>query len=614
MENPIWLILFLPFIGFLLSFILGKKQNKIVGIVACLLNLITLCFSVFIFFEPNQVFDYQWFLVNNHVFSFGFWLNEPTKIMLVLVNLVALLVQTYSLTYMRTDDALHRYFGFLQLFVFSMLGIVLTNNLLVLYGFWELVGLSSYLLIGFWYKKPEAIQAAKKAFLMNRIGDVAFLLGVFGVYYVYGTFNLETLNGYAAIQTWIGILLFGGCVGKSAQFPLHTWLPDAMEGPTPISALIHAATMVAAGIFLLFRTLPLFTENALFVVASLGAFTMLLGAFYAIFQTDIKKILAYSTISQLGLMVLAMGVGAKEAAFFHLITHAFFKAGLFMCAGSVIHVLHEAGHGFDAQDMRLMGGLRSRMPITFVCFAIAAASLVGLPLFSGFLSKEAIFMFSKEWVWVGLLGAGMTAFYMTRQVWMIFGGDFKNTKIQANNVKENDWLILTPIIVLAILSLGIIFAKNPFSIEGTWFWSLIPPKSQFPENHLITLETLLVTAVGVGLGYVYRNRVFEFQPKTFDVFYDKIFVNPTLIFAQRLQIFDKKILDKALDILAMAQVIVAQLVAFFDRNIIDGIPNGTAYFAGTVGKITRSFQGGYIQKYIATAILGLFLLILYLIY
>ncbi len=565
---------------------------------------------------------FNWFTLNGKAYQFGFLFDSLTLMMLVLVNFIALLVEIFSMEYMENDPDLYRYFGFLSLFVFSMLGIVLTDNLFVMYGFWELVGLSSYLLIGFWYKKPEAVQASKKAFLMNRIGDVGFLIGIFAVYHTFGTTDLTVIkNSPLGLGAFYCLLLFCGTIAKSAQFPLHTWLPDAMEGPTPVSALIHAATMVVAGIYLLIRVSPMFEETTLTIIAGIGAITMILGSIYAIFQTDIKKTLAYSTVSQLGLMVVGLG---SEVSTFHLLTHAFFKAGLFLCAGAIIHALHHAGEDFDAQDMRLMGGLRKKMPFTFICYLICSMALMGMPLFSGFLSKDAILngwfpsnhgegtnIFSVNISCSILLGIILTAFYMTRQIWMIFFGEFRNEKVDIKSIHEGSWKMKLPIGMLSMLSTGFVFSINPFSVKHSWFGDFIGRK--FEENHLIGIISTSFAFIGIIAGCLTRHRIFTFQIPTFDNFYQKIFVNPTLKLSNIIQFFDQKILDYFVNLIADLQVFIANFIGWFDAKIIDGIPNGTAYSAGLIGRFTRSAQGGKVQLYVALAFLGLIGLLVFVI-
>lgn len=640
----IWLILFTPFIGFLTAFLLGRKQNAIVSWLTVSLTGLNLLFSIVLLLQTLHTKDnhltFNWFMLNGKAYQFGFFFDSLTLMMLVLVNFIALLVEIFSLEYMEKDPDLYRYFGFLSLFVFSMLGIVFTDNLFVMYGFWELVGLSSYLLIGFWYKKPEAVQASKKAFLMNRIGDVGFLIGIFAVYFYNNqSTDLTTFSNFKLPSAYC-LLLFCGTIAKSAQFPLHTWLPDAMEGPTPVSALIHAATMVVAGIYLLIRVSPMFDETTLAIIAGIGAITMLLGSIYAIFQTDIKKTLAYSTVSQLGLMVVGLG---SEGSTFHLLTHAFFKAGLFLCAGAIIHALHHSGEDFDAQDMRLMGGLRKKMPFTFICYLVCSMALMGLPLFSGFLSKDAILN-----IWFGtvepfhllilssiLLGIILTAFYMTRQVWMIFFGDFRNEKIDIKSIHEGSWKMKLPIGILAILSTGFVFSINPLSIEHGWFGDFIGGK--FEENHWIGIISTSFAFIGITAGYLTRQRIFTFGKSegvvgedtdhgtslwlsspttplpTFDNLYNKIFVNPTLKLSNSIQFFDQNILDSFVNFLADLQVFTAKIVGWFDAKVIDGIPTGAAYSAGIIGRVTRSAQGGKVQLYVALAFLGLIGLLLFII-
>ena len=628
----IWFILFTPLIGFVVPMFLGRKHNILTGWLTVGFTGLNLAFSIYFLLQnlhnPQNHLIFNWFTLNEKVYQFGFLFDSLTLMMLVLVNFIALLVEIFSLEYMENDPDLYRYFGFMSLFVFSMLGIVLTDNLFVLYGFWELVGLSSYLLIGFWYKKPEAVQASKKAFLMNRIGDVGFLIGIFWVYFYNNhSVDLTTFNQSIQIPIIYCLLLFCGTIAKSAQFPLHTWLPDAMEGPTPVSALIHAATMVVAGIYLLIRVSPMFNETTLAIIAVIGAITMILGSVYAIFQTDIKKTLAYSTVSQLGLMVVGLG---SEASTFHLLTHAFFKAGLFLCAGVIIHTLHHSREDFDAQDMRLMGGLRKKMPFTFVCYLVCSMALMGLPLFSGFLSKDAILngwflpqhgddthIFSLIIGYSILLGIILTAFYMTRQVWMIFFGEFRNEKVDMNSIHEGSWKMKLPIGILTILSTGFVFSVNPLSIEHSWFWNFIAlplsvsPQTT-PENHLIGIISTSMALIGIGLGYLTRNKVYHEIP-TFDNSYNKIFINPTLKLSKIIQFFDQKILDILVNFLADLQVFIAKFIGWFDAKIIDGIPNGTAYSAGVIGRVTRSAQGGKVQLYVAMAFLGLVGLLIFII-
>lgn len=434
----------------------------------------------------------------------GIMIDNLTAIMLAMVSLISFLVHVYSTGYMSGDKYYGRYFAYLGIFTFSMLGIVLSDNLFSIYIFWELVGLSSYLLIGFFFEKDSAADAQKKAFLTNRVGDVGMWLGILILYSQFHTFGFEEIykhikaGDFHMSQAWLtaaGILLFMGCVGKSAQFPLHVWLPDAMEGPTPVSALIHAATMVAAGVYFVARIFVILTVDALHVIAFIGAITAFMAATIAITQHDIKRVLAYSTVSQLGYMVLGLGVGAYSAALFHLLTHAFFKACLFLGSGAIIHAMHHE------QDMRWMGGLSKKMPWTFVTFTIATLALAGLPLTSGFMSKDAILAGALGFAEVegggiyylipilGFFSAMLTAFYMGRQIWLVFFGESRTHLKPANEhhghddhghheVHEVPWAMRMPLVVLAALSVFAVFSPDPLDGAKGWFMHLV----QTPET------------------------------------------------------------------------------------------------------------------------------------
>ncbi len=432
----------------------------------------------------------------------GILIDNLTAIMLVVVTLISFLVHLFSIGYMEGDKYYGRFFAYLGIFTFSMLGIVLADNLFAIYIFWELVGLSSYLLIGFFFEKDSAADAQKKAFMTNRIGDVGMWLGILILYSQFHTFGYqEIFQGiqdaeFSLSEGWLtaaGILLFCGCIGKSAQFPLHVWLPDAMEGPTPVSALIHAATMVAAGVYFVARIFVLLTPDALHVIAFIGAFTAFMAATIAITQHDIKRVLAYSTVSQLGYMVLGLGVGAYAPAFFHLVTHAFFKACLFLGSGAVIHAAHHE------QDMRWMGGLRTKMPWTFATFTIAMFALAGLPLTSGFMSKDAILAGSIGFAaaegggiyylipFLGFASALMTAFYMGRQMWLVFFGENRahlkpedphddhhhGHDDHHGEVHEVGWVMRLPLVILAFLSVFFVYSINPLDGADGWFLHVI---------------------------------------------------------------------------------------------------------------------------------------------
>jgi NADH-quinone oxidoreductase subunit L len=631
MFSVLLILLFLPLISSFGLFLMGKKANQWVGWIATFTTLIGLVVSVVLakaLTNSPQSFVFEWFSLQQKSFTLSLQTDNLALLMLIVVHLVALLVQIFSISYMHDDAGKWRYFAFLGLFIFSMLVIVLAGNLLLMYVGWELVGLSSYLLIGFWYEKPRAVWAAKKAFLLNRIGDAGFLIGILLLFWYFGTTEISVISKPLSVNsspimdnglliTGIGLLLFCGAIGKSAQFPLSSWLPDAMEGPTPVSALIHAATMVAAGIFLLARIHFLLTPEALWVVTIIGAITMLLGAYRAIFQTDIKKLLAYSTISQLGLMVMGMGVGAREASLFHLLTHAFFKAGLFLAAGAVIHAVH-------SQDMRQMGGLRQKMSVTFVAYTVCAAALAGLPFFSGFLSKDAILVEAFAWAGksggiaysipaIGLLSAGLTAFYVARQWRMVFlehNADYKSA-VHNEHLHDADNFMKIPMIVLASLSVFIWFSWNPFDASHGWFFNLFPTT---PNENLHTLVAILATLIACG-GLIAGLKI-EVQQSRFSSFleriYDIYFSNFIRQVSQKISHFDQRVIDTTVNGFGYLTVIVAHLVGRFDRMIVDGIVNGLAWLAGFVGNRTRGLHNGQIQSYFVAMLVGVLFLIFWI--
>jgi NADH-quinone oxidoreductase subunit L len=490
--NTSLVILFLPLMGFILLTFLGKKVPKahiieLVIIVTSLLLAIFVGFGKLAYFtDKTLMMQGAWIklwnvpLIGNISIDLGIMLDNLTVIMLFVVTLISSLVHIYSTEYMHGDKRFVRYFAYLGIFTFSMLGIVLTHNLLMMYIFWELVGLSSYLLIGFWYEKKSAADAGKKAFITTRIGDVGMLIGMLILFSSYHTFTLDTIfmnikNGILPFgsTTWLtacGILLFMGAVGKSAQFPLHVWLPDAMEGPTPVSALIHAATMVAAGVYLVARIFVMLTANAMLVIAVIGAVTAFIAATIALTQNDIKKVLAYSTVSQLGYMIMALGCGAYSYAFFHLVTHAFFKACLFLGSGSVIHAMHHE------QDIREMGGLRKKMPITYAAFLMSTLAISGIPFTSGFMSKDGILagtlafgQLTGHWLIpaIAFTVAMMTAFYMFRLVIITFHGEPRNLE-KYNHCHETPFVMTMPLVLLSVLSVFFWYGLNPINASSGW--------------------------------------------------------------------------------------------------------------------------------------------------
>lgn len=473
MENSLVLLLLLtPFIGFLFNVFFGKKISRnISGTIGTVAVVVSFAMSIFFFMQLNQtgkviqVKLFDWISVSNFKLDFGILLDQLSLLWLLFVTGIGSLIHLYSISYMHDDENLHKFFAYLNLFIFFMITLVVGSNLLVMFIGWEGVGLCSYLLIGFWHKNQDYNDAAKKAFIMNRIGDLGFLIGIFIIASLFTTLDFVELKEIVLGGTNSGNVLLGvatfclfiGATGKSAQLPLYTWLPDAMAGPTPVSALIHAATMVTAGIFMITRMNFLFDLTPFIqeIIAVVGALTAIVAASIGLLQNDIKKVLAYSTVSQLGLMFLALGLGAYNVAVFHVITHAFFKACLFLGSGSVIHALH------GEQDMRKMGGLRKVMPITFATMLISTLAISGIFPFAGFWSKDEILLvafqnhhiaFAKVlWV-VASIASIMTAFYMFRLMYLTFFRDFRGTEEQKHHLHESPSLITFPLIILAVLA------------------------------------------------------------------------------------------------------------------------------------------------------------------
>ncbi len=491
------LILLFPFLAFWINLILGKRLPRQGDWLSVLAVFASLLVSLPIFFRAIGLYDpgwmenpaVLWFSIGEFHMRVGVLANNLMAIMLTAVLFVTFLIHVYSIGYMHGDQRYSRFFAYLSMFTFSISGIILADNLITLFVFWELVGVSSYFLIGFWFEKKSASDAAIKAFVVNRVGDAGFLVGIglvltaLGEHYA-NPFNLQNVfdgvaHGYLSggMLTAAGICLFLGAVGKSAQFPLHVWLPDAMEGPTPVSALIHAATMVAAGVYLTARIFPIFTPDAMLFVAYIGGITALMTAIIAMTRNDIKRVLAYSTMSQLGYMVMAFGVGAYTAGFMHLITHAVFKALLFLGSGSVIHAVH-------TQDMREMGGLKNKMPITFWTFLIATLAISGVPFTTGFVSKDAILAGTLSFAMgepghfllpvIGFTAAALTAFYMFRLLFMTFYGEPQDQE-KYSHAHESPKVMTVPLLILAVFCFYGFFtfpSLNPFGGEG-WFNHLI---------------------------------------------------------------------------------------------------------------------------------------------
>jgi NADH-quinone oxidoreductase subunit L len=623
------LLVLTPLVSFVLCLIIPARYSKLVMVAAPSLVLISafagICLFLLVPPQPALTFQIDWFTIHSHNFAISIELNRLSLLMMPVITIISFLVHLYSTEYMAGDSGIRRYFAMLGFFTFTMLGIVLANDLLLIFIFWELVGFSSYMLIGHWLEKPAAAKAAQKAFIFNRIGDAGFLIGIMIIWANTQSLSLNVLLHLQEMHAWqtaASLCIFCGVIGKSAQLPLFTWLPDAMEGPTPVSALIHAATMVAAGIFLLARVFPLFTPTALNVVAITGCATALLASLSALNQFDIKKILAYSTISQLGLMITAVGVGSANSAMLHLFSHAFFKAGLFLAAGSIIHAFH-AYQNFDAQDIRNLGGLRKKLPLTFFVFLITGAALAGIPLFSGFVSKDAIL--TSIWLWSGntpswkwsillsiLLVSFITVRYTFRMIWFIFFG--KEAKSE-HVISKPSWVMIVPLMLLALASIWLIISFNPVHASG-WFTTLL---GEVPHDTMVTLLSVgVITAALVFSWFSYVRKLQAPKSVSFfehglsvDTLYQKLIGYTTVQLATATEAADRKWIDGILHAMVYIQVSFAHVLAWLDTYIIDGSVNGLAWFSGRVGSFTRSFQGGKIQLYIFWAVAGLIIFLFF---
>lgn len=582
-----WFVLLLPFAAAVVIVLFAKPYHTLGSIISVGAALIGFICSCIVFLKPNmQTVELTWIDLRPVLYvPLGLLLDNLSRTMLVLVTGIGALIHIYSLGYMRDDPGKSRYFASLSFFMFSMLGIVLSNNFVMMFIFWELVGVSSYLLIGHWFERDAAAEAAKKAFLTNRVGDFGFMLGILMAWTATGSIvfpemmqELGRITDYPGYLTVAVLLIFCGAVGKSAQFPLHVWLPDAMEGPTPISALIHAATMVAAGVYMLVRTgfLIQAAPQALSIIAWIGTITAAMAALIATQQDDIKRILAYSTLSQLGYMVMAVGLASGEAAMFHLFTHAFFKALLFLGAGSIIVMLHHE------QNIWKMGGLAGRLGITFLTFVAGTLALIGFPPFSGFFSKDAILALAYERnptiFLVALFTAFLTAFYMVRLVVVVFFGKPRSDAARAG--REAPWVMITPLIVLALFAFAAgfrffakFFVQFPVEKESGW---LVPGLA------------LTAALAGMALAIVlYRRR--ESDPI-------------------RLGLLRKGFgFDGAYNLIIRAtQGLLAHISSFIDRWILDtGIVRGAASATWGFGALLRLLQVGNLQAYLFLFGLGI---------
>ncbi|MBC7889115.1 MAG: NADH-quinone oxidoreductase subunit L [Ferruginibacter sp.] len=618
----VWLIPFLPLIGFLINGLGRNNLSKtLAGLIGSGVILASFLISVYVFFivkDGNTHLAHYFDFINTASIKVGFdfQVDQLSSLFLLIITGVGFLIHVYSTSYMQAEEPkdFAKYFSFLNLFVFSMLLLVMGGNYIIMFIGWEGVGLCSYLLIGYWFKNNDYNNAAKKAFIMNRIGDLGFLLAVFWLLAKLGTADYHEVFANTAKLTafditGITLLLFVGATGKSAQIPLYTWLPDAMAGPTPVSALIHAATMVTAGIYMIARSNILFTmaPATQTVVAIIGLATAILAATIALKQNDIKKVLAYSTVSQLGYMFLGLGVGAYTGAVFHVMTHAFFKALLFLGAGSVIHAMG------GEQDMRNMGGLKKHMSITHITFLLGCLAIAGMPPFSGFFSKDEILAaaFAKNpafWV-IGVLGALMTAFYMFRLYAMTFQGKFRGTTEQEHHLHESPAAITFPLIILAILAviggwIGIpeIFMQGGHRLEAFLEpiftqSNVIAAKHEMPHVTEYTLMAISVLAALIALVYAW-NKFSKYQKtSTEEAGIGKVLANKWYVDELYEAIFVKPL-----------QSLTAFLTNIIEKNIIDGFVNGVGKAVNYGSRQIRLLQNGLVGTYVLLMVLGILIL------
>lgn len=645
--TQLWLIPAVPLAASLLILGLGKSQRSAGAGIAIVGQVIAFVLSVAAFLPTLQapgfraVHNFTWFTFGEQAVRLGWLLDPLTAAMLLMITFVALFIFIFSVGYMAGDKDFTRFFAYLSFFSAAMLGVVVANSLLLLFVCWELVGLASYLLIGFWIHKPSAAAAAKKAFITTRIGDIGFFLGLLWLYHRGGTLLFyddgrgclenAALLAIGASATSIALLIFCGAVGKSGQFPLHVWLPDAMEGPTPVSALIHAATMVAAGVFLVARVYPIFSLGAidgvtpsLSVVVWVGVITALMSSLIALAQFDIKRILAYSTDSQLGLMMVSLGVGGVPAGIMHLIAHGFFKALLFLGAGSVIHGAHHE------QDIRQMGGLRGIMPVTFLAYAIGMMALSGVPLlFSGAWTKEEILHATAHWPashlphYLMMAGVVLTGLYMTRQVIYVFFGHKRAASAQAH---ESPRVMTTPLIVLAVCTVLLSIVVTP-----AWPWLHDYLAGRSPELNLALLlqpmlfVSLVLVAAGIGLGVLLYRNVAEVdpleraQPALFRFLERKMWLDElyaaTIIalsrFAARLSDWmDRYVWDGLVRAFGGIGQLTGILTKGFDEHGLNPAGDGSAFTTRGIGRLMSAIHTGQIQLYMGAAAFGMLALLL----
>ena len=643
------LIPFFPLLGFLINSFYGYRLRIVqTGLIASIFSSISFLLSLYLLFDflslgklVGNIIYFDWISIGKLSASFGFRVDELSITMALTVSFVGSIIHFYSIGYMHDEEGHFRYFAYINLFMFFMLTLVLANNILLMFLGWEGVGLASYLLIGFYYKdKKEDVErfkiapstAGMKAFIVNRIGDAGFLIGIFLLFSIYHSFDfnvinhkvLSSLESNKAILEWLGILFLIGAVGKSAQIPLYVWLPDAMAGPTPVSALIHAATMVTAGVYMIGRlgVIYLHTEYAIAIISIIGGITAFFAATMGIFQNDIKKVLAYSTVSQLGYMFLAMGVLSFASGIFHLVTHAFFKALLFLGAGSVIVSLHHL------QDIRYMGGLKKYLRITYITFLIAVLSISGIPGFSGFFSKDdilhSVYVFHSDIfpslpkiLWsIGVITAGLTAFYMFRLLFLVFFGEYRNLSHHHNQEnhlpKETSKWITIPLIILAIFSvisgyIGLpeIFGKNIFKHWLNPVWEKLsiasPPLEHSSHSTEIMLMIISITIAGLGILYAYSLYIKKGNIPPKDSEYKGI----------AKLIYNKYYVDEIYEMLFVKPTIKLGSIFWkvFDIGIIDWFVNFIPSIIGKLSNKYRKIQTGFVQDYMLLFLSGIVIII-----
>lgn len=638
MIELVWLIPVFPFIGFLINGLFGRNfPEKVIGWIGALSVGASFVLAVGIFLEllgmpaasrSVQKIVFTWILSGDLNVPFGFLVDPLSMVMLLVVTGVGFLIHVYSIGYMHGELGFRRFFAYLNLFVFNMLILVAANNFLLMFVGWEGVGLCSYLLIGYYYEKQSAADAGKKAFVVNRVGDFGFLIGIFLLFVTFGSVNYldvfpaaqEKLTQGGLMVTLITLLLFLGATGKSAQIPLYTWLPDAMEGPTPVSALIHAATMVTAGVYMVSRCSILYAMAPISIttVAVVGGATALFAATMGITQYDIKRVLAYSTISQLGYMFMACGVGAFASGIFHLMTHAFFKALLFLSAGSVMHAMS------GELDMRKMGALSGKIPITCTVYWFGTLAIAGIVPFAGFFSKDEILYFALVrnpafWI-LGAVAAIMTSFYMFRSLYMTFYGESRVDHETAHHVHESPPLMTVPLMILAALSLVGGFVGVPIFEGWHRFGDFLAPvfapakaileHGHHAEHHGVTMEVVLM-AVSVGIavfGWLFARWMYVIKPSASEKAVEKFGSVHTLV-------YNKYWMDEIYDALFVNSIVNFSkfLWKYFDEGIIDGIVNGVASVTRGIGGILRWLQTGLVKDYAFSILLGVLVVIGYLV-